>query len=105
MGAKIAKAIVGKVVTAVNTAFFGYELGSFVNEPAPQIIYNSTVITTEPKKDENNTHFYLVIAFLVFIILLICLSWALKIIVKVKTNHAQNEIELRPVQNQNGVTV
>lgn len=101
MGARLAKAILGKIITGANTAFFGYEVGSFVNEPAPQIIYNSTIITKEPKRDDDNTHFYFVIGFLIVIILLICLSWALKIIIKVKTNQRSNEIELRPVQNAN----
>lgn len=74
-------------------------------EPTPQIIYNTTIINTaEPKRNEdNNTHFYFVIAFLVLMISLICLSWALKIVIKVKTNRAgyRNEVELSPVQNQN----
>lgn len=45
MAGKLVKTVLRKGVTAANTGFFGYELGSFLNEPAPQIIYNNTVIT------------------------------------------------------------
>lgn len=103
----MAKVVVRKGVTAANTGFFGYELGSFFNEPAPQIVYNTTIIKSEQNKDENNAHYYFVIAFLIVIVLLVCLGWALKIVVKVKTNKGISEIELRPVQssNENQVTI
>lgn len=47
MAGKLAKAAVRKGLTTAKTGFFGYELGSLFNEPAQQIVYNTTIITLE----------------------------------------------------------
>lgn len=94
---EVLKWVVKKALTAINTAFFGYEIGSYMNDEQKQeTVYNTTIIQSAQGENQSDAHFYIVIGFLFLIIFLLCLVWVLKIVIRVKTK-GNNQIELTAI--------
>lgn len=86
-----------KILNALNTGFFGYEIGTFLSEPKQETIYNTTIIQTAPKEQQDDSHFDIVIAFLVLIVFLICILWVLRVAIKVRASRGNEQIELQAI--------
>lgn len=99
-----AKWVLKKILVGLNTAFFGYEVGNFLEDDEKhETFYNTTIIQAAPAQQQDDAHFYVVIGFLFLIVVLLCLSWVLKVVIKVKTNRGNNQIELTAIPATNNV--